>query len=357
VAATQRKVGAGVSDGSSNSSAFSLALDDFFHQVRVIERKALSEVPDSDRRLFSALGEDGIPQNEAIRFKGNHSLAFTGSSTDTGKECENDESQLLDKHYELVVNFMGLAGSSGVMPQHYTRMIQRRVKQHDTALADFFDLFNHRIISLFYRSWVKYRFPIQFETYLHKREKDPFTKVIQSLAGQQTSQSYDAPLYFAGHFQRANKCAANLELMLTDLLQIPATVESFIGQWLLIQDRDRAVLCSFDDKRKQRLGAGILTGRRYWDIQSKVLIRFGPISYAAHKELLPGGRYYRGLHRLINSYVPVHLTVDLVFTIDDNGREKRTLNGSMKLGLNAWLQSRHNRQVDGRFRLNRNELL
>ena len=38
----------------------------------------------------------------------------------------------------------------------------RERKAGDFTLAAFFDLFNHRIVSLFYRAWEKHRFPRAF---------------------------------------------------------------------------------------------------------------------------------------------------------------------------------------------------
>jgi len=48
--------------------------------------------------------------------------------------------------------------SSGVLPPITPRWY-RGVRAKDYALRDFLDLFNHRVISLFYRAWQKYRFP------------------------------------------------------------------------------------------------------------------------------------------------------------------------------------------------------
>ena len=39
------------------------------------------------------------------------------------------------------------------MPQWYTQMILAREREKDRTLADFLDLFHHRLISLFYLAW------------------------------------------------------------------------------------------------------------------------------------------------------------------------------------------------------------
>jgi len=263
-------------------------LNDFFQLVRAIERKSLFHSSDSEKAA-SALGGDGLPHREALRFKVNNNMAFPGSAVETLKSCLDDPSLSLGKRYDVIVNFMGLTGPSGVLPQHYSRLVMARAKQHDTALADFLDLFNHRLTSLFYRSWIKYRFSVQYETHLHKQQKDPFTRVIQALSGQHEKQDHSAQLYYSGHFSRINKSAANLESMLKDFLLIPVKVHSFIGQWIPIVERDRAILGNASALRNNCLGHGILPGKRYWDRQAKINIEIGPTSYTLFQELLPGG--------------------------------------------------------------------
>ena len=79
----------------------------------------------------------------------------------------------------MVINFMGLAGPSGVLPLYYTELIVERLRQKDRALLSFFDIFNHRMISLFYQAWEKYRFAIAYE----RGERDRFSHHLMDLIG------------------------------------------------------------------------------------------------------------------------------------------------------------------------------
>ncbi len=63
-----------------------------------------------------------------------------------------------DGQLKMFVNFMGLSAAVGALPHVYTDFLLERAKAKDRGPGDFFDLFNHRIISLFYRAWQKYRF-------------------------------------------------------------------------------------------------------------------------------------------------------------------------------------------------------
>ncbi|GAB1269919.1 type VI secretion system baseplate subunit TssG [Aurantivibrio infirmus] len=365
-------------------------LDDFFELVRRIERIAKYQALERDEK-FNELGDDGVPKKESLRFKGNNSLSFPGSpveslrayfedleesysTTQIRHSKEQDSTRLVRVHteesgkkkyqgsnkrleldrYDVIVNFMGLAGASGVLPQHYTRLIMERNRKRDTNLADFLDLFNHRLISLFYRSWTKYRFSYQYEAYLGKRENDPFTGVVQSLSGQHQNQGHEAQLYYSGHFSRKNKSATNLESMLSDFLEKSVKVKTFVGQWLLIQDADRAVIGSEGFGRNNRLGHGVLLGRRSWSMQSKISVHIDAMSYSEYQELISKSGKFLQLKKLISSYVPIHLSVDLIFSVFDRRENDRQLGRGLKLNQNLWLGGKASKNLLGKIALVRN---
>lgn len=91
------------------------------------------------------VGDVAKPAEEIVRFKARQSLEFPASSIHT-LDSEIDPAR-------MVVSFFGLTGVQGVLPHHYTEHIIARAAAKDFAMAEFLDLFNHRLISLFYRAW------------------------------------------------------------------------------------------------------------------------------------------------------------------------------------------------------------
>src|SRR6185312_2746376 len=122
----------------------------FFQAVRLLERLFPDRAPVG--RLVS-------PDREVVRFAAHASFPFPASQIQT-IDWPDTAPPLPDLPASgaprMVINFMGLAGPSGVMPLYYTELIVERLRQKDRALLGFFDIFNHRMISLFYQAWEKY---------------------------------------------------------------------------------------------------------------------------------------------------------------------------------------------------------
>ena len=284
---------------------------DFFAAVRAF-------LADRTRR---PVGTDALPDAEAVRFRGHPSLAFPPSQLHALAPPTADRPVPL-----LTVTFFGLYGANGVLPTHYTQALIPTVTDdadtdHD-ALRDWFDLFNHRFVSFFYRAWEKYRFYVPFERGEYRRTAtDPFTLAIRGLMGFATPgltrrlvvRGGGAPaedyrwsaagsdraepaadpsvlsriddtglLRYAGLFVQRPRNAANLQLLLEDYFQLPIRVEPFVGQWLDVPDADKPRL-----GEQGVLGMNVIAGDRVWDMQSRFRLVVGPVDYNTFRELLP----------------------------------------------------------------------
>src|SRR5438132_4249745 len=149
---------------------------DFFQAVRLLERVFAERRP---------VGRAGLPRAEAVRFRAHLSLSFPPSSIyDLETPADPDKPSL------MTVAFMGLYGPSGILPRHYTeRLLYQHFHESSSntekhALRDWFDLFNHRLISMHFRAWEKYRCTIPFERgECRGRDPDAFTRCLFSLIG------------------------------------------------------------------------------------------------------------------------------------------------------------------------------
>ena len=112
---------------------------DFFRAVRLLECRR----PDLPRVGFSL-----SPSEDPVRFCQKPSLRFAPSSLDS---VTVDGDGGVPK---MAVNFFGLFGPNAPLPPHITEYaLERELHHKDHTITAFFNLFHHRLLTLFYRAW------------------------------------------------------------------------------------------------------------------------------------------------------------------------------------------------------------
>ncbi|AIP97780.1 type VI secretion system baseplate subunit TssG [Salmonella enterica] len=112
------------------------------------------------------------PDKDVVRFEADTRIAFPGS--DVVKVAQNAHGQ-----YVVTVAFSGLHGSQSPLPGYYLDKIAWDSFQGESGMADFFDLFSHRMIQFIWHIWRKYRWHICF----NNGGTDEFTQRMYALVG------------------------------------------------------------------------------------------------------------------------------------------------------------------------------
>ena len=278
---------------------------DFFQAVRLMHRM----LPDRE-----PVGRFGPPKREALRFSANNQLAFPPSQIQTLDWSEEGPAR-------MKVNFMGLSGPMGVLPYCYTELIRDRNRVKDFSLQEFFDMFNHRAISLFYQAWEKYRFFVPYE----REEKDRFSRYLMSFvglgtAGLQKRQSVDDEsfLFYSGLLSLQPRSAVALEQVLADYFDIPVEIEQYIGAWYSL---DVANQCRMEggEPYSDQLGLGAIAGDAVWDHQSRARIKLGPLTARQYLSFLPIGDAWEPLRSMASFFTggEIEFEVQLILKRDE----------------------------------------
>lgn len=269
---------------------------DFYQAVYCIERQFSSE-----KKRWQGVGRDAFPSQELVRFKSVQHLGFPGqpiNAIEITDAAEPDYDKVV-----MQVSFMGLTGPSGVMPQHYSEMVLQRLKLRDKTMRDFFDLFNHRLVSLYYRSWEKYRFNCQYEM---SPQQDSFSQVLKTLSGC----THSPGLFYSGSYSRHVRSATQLTAVLCDLLGAKVTIAQLQGRWLALQQDERSALGCRLQPRGQlaELGSSVMLGSRVWDISSSISIEI-QADNTDTKSLLPAQHKAKLLQQILKDYLPAQFKV------------------------------------------------
>ena len=309
---------------------------DFFQAVRVLERLYPDRQP---------VGRDANPAEEAVRFRSHLSLSFPPSAI-----YEVDRAQDGGGPARMTVAFMGLTGLLGVLPRHYTELLLERMRRKDEGLRDFLDLFNHRLISLFYRAWEKYRFPIAYERAVSKGEgEDRFTRHLFDLIGLGTMglrgrlEVEDEPLlFYAGLLAQHPRSASALEGLLKDYFEVPVSVTQFIGQWLPLSEANRSRLGW--GEANNALGVSAVAGSRVWDQQAKFRLELGPLTFIEYCQFLPSYDGFRTLVAITRFSAGEECDFDVQLILKAAEVPWCRLGGNgehaVRLGWSTWLKSR-----------------
>lgn len=358
----------------------------FFQAVRLLERLL------PERAL---VGGVATPRSEIVRFRAHLSLAFPGTEIvqpragGAGRgEARNSyvilparghpsapRKELADASQapqpaQMTVAFLGLTGPQSTLPYHYTELLLERVLRYrDHTLRDFLDIFNHRLVSLFYRAWAKHRPLLSFERRAVGRMTegaaspvDDWERFLCSLIGLGTEGlgaqlSFPARglLAYAGPLAQRPRSASTLEKLLRDALSEPKLrVLEFIGQQYELPIESQACL----GEHNCELSLSAVLGDRVFLKDAKFRIQIGPLSIAAYRRLLPAGAddgedgaLFRVLVELTRFFVGPTLDFDVELLLEDAERVGFCLGAtgtlSPRLGMTTWLvhdeQAHHRR--------------
>jgi len=308
---------------------------DFFQAVRLLTRMA------PERQV---VGRFSVPSSEVVRFGAHSSVAFPASQI---QELERP----FQGPAQMRVNFMGLTGPLGVLPLMYSELVIDRLRARDRTMRDFYDIFNHRIISLFYQAWEKYRFVIPYE----RGELDSFSHHVLALLGLGTpglqdrqDVSDDSLLFYSGLLSLHTRSATALRQVLSDYFDVPVEIEQFVGAWYPVEEESQCSL-SGTLSYSERLGYGAVVGDEVWDQQSRVRIQLGPLTLERYMEFLPGADAYRHIRSLTRFFAGKEYDVEiqLILRREEVPVCELTAEPGPQLGWTSWVKTADFRRDPG----------
>lgn len=306
----------------------------FYGAVHLLEASEEGAVP---------VGYLGPPAKECVRLRPSVSMAFP--------EADLEGAELVDRDGKgftrLTTTFLGLCGVTSPVPLFYPEEILQDVLDApegvEPATRAFLDIVHHRLLSLLYRCWKKYR-------YLYQRDpqgRDPVTGHLFCLVGLDPAAGKEGAdtgrylrlLPLAGLITQQPKSAAGLEAFLRGLLPtIPLSVDQCTPCWMEIpgEQRSRLGTCM------ARLGVETVAGKRVLGAETHFTLRLGPLEQEEFQDLLPGGRGFRTVVELGRFFVGPSLEFSLELVLKKERARPLALGrpgAGGRLGWDAWLLS------------------
>lgn len=318
---------------------------DFFQALRTIEC-AYSDWP--------RIGRSKTLRDDPVRFGQLLSLAFATSTLAVPQSAGGLR--------KLTVQFTGLTGPHGPLPLRLTEFIRNRLRgiydadlqgtaagnnadvaasgARDATLAEFIDIFHHRMIALFYRAWAVAQKTVDFD----RAEDRCFAEWTASLFGVGLPE-FDGrdsiptwqKLPFAGHLASQTRHAAGLEGILADAFATKAKVVSLTGHWITIPSDQRCYLGK--SPAFGALGTSCVVGSSIWDRRMKFTVWLGPMPLEQFEEFTPGRPHHRRLHDWIAFYTRQEFFWEAVILLKKDEVPKIRLGVTGRLGYTTWVSS------------------
>ncbi|MBR8311947.1 type VI secretion system baseplate subunit TssG [Burkholderia dolosa] len=264
-----------------------------------------------------AFGTRDTAEYEPVRFRPRPRVGFPAGEI---ASVEFDDERP-DAPPTVRTTFMGLYGVDAAMPPHMIDEIVLREEGHE-VVETFLDQFNHRIVTLLYRAWKKYRYPESFRA----GGTDAHSRNLLCLAGFGWG---DKP-------KRAGLPDSRMLALLGLLIQRTRTPEGLAGVIALAVPRVGVRVDEFfpaitragqprpltsegpaalDDGVRRGLGGGYVLGRRLAYRSRAVRVTVRPADAQQAHDLLPGAWLHRELMAFVQLYVgtkaDVHLRMEI----------------------------------------------
>ncbi len=212
---------------------------------------------------------------------------------------------------EFMLTFMGLIGVSSPLPLYFTEYIARN-EEASEPLRDFLAVFNHRMYTLFYRAWQKYRF-IGMASGL---AGNAMALRIASLAGIDRSRLSDPffsrTLAYTGSLAGKARSKEALRTMLADYFGgLPVALCEWQPRWTEIRNPPKIGVDS-------RLGVTSMLGTTKWDISGKFRVAIGPLPRATYETFMRTSDNIAAVKKLVTIFLSDPLEFDIEVKLESS---------------------------------------
>lgn len=306
----------------------------FFKAVDLLEKLY------SDRK---PLGQTQNPREEAVRFSVQAGLAFAPS------DIAGFSPATADKPCSMDVAFLGLVGPSAVMPHWCNELVAERKRKKDNSISAFYDIFHHRLISLFYLAWKKHQFPVSYQA----GSRDKLSNYLLSLAGLGTTGlrgriglPEESLSFYSGLLSRQTPSAVSIESAVAYYSGTSVAVEQFVERMIPLSPEDQTSI----GMANARLGEDTVCGSFVWDCQTKFRVSLGPMSFDEFQRFMPSGDLLRPIFSFVRYMVGIEYEFDVRVFLKRDEVPPCVLGAASpapRLGWSTWIKSpAHKHQED-----------
>jgi type VI secretion system protein ImpH len=235
--------------------------------------------------------------------------------------------------------FFGLFGPNAPLPLHLTEYaMDRQLNAKDSTFTAFANIFHHRMMSLFYRTWAD----SQPTVHLDRPAEDRFRLYVGAMVGLATPDldSRDAlpdqfKRFFAGRLLQQSRNAEGLKGLLERFFRVPVGIVEFVAEWMRLPPTSHLRLGGSADVAA--LGLTAVTGEYVWGSQQRFRLRLGPLSRAEFNNFLPGGVALSQLVAAVKTYVGEEKAWDVQLVLKRADVPATRLGQNGRMGLTTWM--------------------
>jgi type VI secretion system protein ImpH len=282
------------------------------------------------QRLYAEsarVGREGPADRECVRLRPSASLSFPPSDLERAEKIPDQDRVL------LTTTFLGLYGSDSPLPYAYVEHVaQIALEPQGERVRAFLDILHHRLLSLLYRAWRKYRPAPQ-----RAGKLDPtFTRVLSfigysrelGLGGEVFPRLSEVRLLALRH-----RSAAGLRFLLQKRLGYPVGVEQLLRRVVDIPPEQRSRLGAANCA----LGSTLVVGERITD-RNKIRVQIQASTLATFMRLLPGRQDHRQIDDVLATYLRTPVDREVEVRLDREQVPPWELGSDeLPLGLGLWL--------------------
>jgi type VI secretion system protein ImpH len=156
-------------------------------------------------------------------------------------------------------------------------------------MSRFLDIFNHRLLSLFYRAWASAQKSVDYD----RPDEAKFANYVGSMFGlgmpgvrNRDSIPDRAKLFFSGRLVCQTRNAEGLEAIIQDFFGVKAEIQECVGHWMTLPAANQCRLG--ESPNTGLLGQTVVVGSRKYEVQLKFRIRIETMKLVDFKKFLPG---------------------------------------------------------------------